>query len=114
MAKQPPRIITRKRALACLAMNTLAFPGVGTIMAGRWIGFVQAFFMSVGFCLFAGFVVWYIVSFSQFAMSDTPERFIERYVPWLWALWMGLALSAFAWLWSLLSSLVVLRQASPA
>jgi hypothetical protein len=108
--KAPPRIMTRKRALACLAMNLLAFPGLGTIMARRWIGYVQAVVMVAGFCLFVGFMGLYFISFGRFAM-DSPDEFRAHYQPFLWALLTGLGLCLVAWLWSLLSSLLILRDA---
>ena len=115
MAEQPPRIITRKRAVVCLGMNALAFPGLGTIMAGRAIGYVQAAVMSLGFFLFAGFMLWYLVSsvgaLNRFMLSGVQEDLSQQYRPWLWVLWLGLGLSVFAWVWSVVSSLVVLKQA---
>ena len=108
--KAPPRIMTRKRALACLAMNLLAFPGVGTIMAGRRQGYAQAIVMLAGFGLFVAFMGLYFISFGRFAM-ESPDEFRARYQPFLWALTTGLGLCLVAWLWSLLSSLLVLREA---
>ncbi len=115
MAEQPPRIISRKRALVCLGMNMLGLPGLGTIMAGRAIGYVQAAVMCLGFFLTVGFMMWYlgssVSSFKRFMTTGVPEEL--HYQPWLWVLWLGLALSSIAWIWSLISSLVILRQTPP-
>src|SRR5687768_10631675 len=104
MAEQPPRIITRKRALVSLAMNALAFPGLGTIMVGQAIGYVQAALMAVGFFMFGGFMLRYLVSsvgaLKRFMLTGVPEDPVMHYQPWLWVLWLGLAVSAVAWLWS--------------
>jgi hypothetical protein len=109
---QPRRIISRKRALACLAMNALALPGLGTVMAGRAIGYVQATLMLVGFCMFMGYMLWYFLAFSRFVFSHTSEEFGAHYRPWLWVLWLGLGLCIVAWVWSLVSSFLVLRQST--
>jgi len=118
MAEQPPRIISRKRALVCLGMNAFGLPGLGTIMAGRAIGYVQAALMCLGFFLFMGFMMWYlgssVGSFKRFMLTGIPEDPTIHYQPWLWVLWLGLALSFISWIWSLISSLIILRQAPPA
>jgi hypothetical protein len=114
MAEQPPRILTRKRALMCLGMNALAFPGLGTIMAGRAMGYVQAALMSVGFFMSTGFMIWYLVSsvgaLNRFMLTGVQEDLSQRFKPWLWVLWLGLAISALAWGWSMVSSLMLLRE----
>jgi hypothetical protein len=117
MAEQPPRIISRKRALVCLGMNALGFPGLGTIMAGRAIGYVQAALMCLGFFLFVGFMMLYLTSsvgsLNRFMLTGVTEDPTIHYEPWLWVLWLGLALSFLAWTWSIISSLVILRQTPP-
>jgi hypothetical protein len=114
MAEQPPRILTRKRALVCLGMNALAFPGLGTIMAGRAIGYVQTALMSVGFFMSSGFMIWYLMSsvaaLNRFMLSGVQEDLSQQFKPWLWVLWLGLAISTFAWAWSMVSSLMLLRE----
>lgn len=102
--------------MVCLGMNALAFPGLGTIMAGRAIGYVQVALMTLGFFMFAGFMFWYLVSsveaLKRSMGTGAPEDLTIHYQPWLWVLWLGLGLSTFAWGWSVLSSLIVLKQAS--
>ena len=117
MAEQPPRIISRKRALVCLGMNALGLPGLGTIMAGRAIGYVQAALMCLGFFLLVGFMMLYLTSsvgsLNRFMLTGVTEDPTIHYEPWLWVLWLGLALSFIAWTWSVISSLVILRQTPP-
>ena len=117
MAEQPPRIISRKRALVCLGMNALGLPGLGTIMAGRAIGYVQAAVMCLGFFLTVGFMMWYlgtsVGSFNRFMLTGVAEDPIVHYEPWLWVLWLGLALSIIAWVWAFISGLVILRKTAP-
>ena len=116
MAEQPPRIITRKRAVVCLGMNALAFPGLGTIMAGGAIGYVQVALMTLGSFMFGGFMMWYLVSsvaaLNRFMFTGVQEDLTGKYRPWLWVLWLGLGLSVLAWAWSVVSSLIVLKRAS--
>lgn len=95
-------------------MNALAFPGLGTIMAGRAIGYVQAALMSVGFFLSCGFMVWYLASsvaaLNRFMLTGTQEDLSPQFKPWLWVLWLGLAVSVIAWGWSMVTSLMLLRE----
>jgi hypothetical protein len=95
-------------------MNALAFPGLGTIMAGRAMGYVQAALMSVGFFMSSGFIGWYLVSsvaaLNRFMFTGVQEDLSQQYKPWLWVLWLGLAISAIAWGWSMVSSLMLLRE----
>ena len=46
-------------------------------------------------------------------LTGVPEDTTIHYEPWLWVLWLGLALSIIAWTWALFSSLIILRQAPP-
>jgi len=111
-AGRPPKILTRERAWACAAMNQLAFPGLGTIMAGRRIGYVQATIMVAGFCLFLGFMLFYFAWFARFMSFGGGEQVDQYgYRSWLWMLFIGLGLSAFAWCWALVDSLSIVRQA---
>ena len=98
-------------------MNAFALPGLGTIMAGRAIGYVQAALMCLGFFLSAGFMMLYlgssVGSLNRFMLTGVSEDPTVHYEPWFWMLWLGLALSLFAWIWSIISSLTILRQAPP-
>jgi hypothetical protein len=110
----PPKIVTRQRAWACAAMNQLAFPGLGTIMAGRRIGYVQAVIMVVGFCLFVGFMLQYFAWFARFVMAQGGDESSQNgYRSCLWMLFAGLGLTGLAWCWALLSSISIVRKAQP-
>jgi hypothetical protein len=111
---RPPKIITRSRAWGCVAVNQLAFPGLGTIMAGRKVGYIQATIMVVGFCLFMAFMLVFFIGFARFMSLEFPqEQFHTQWSHRLWLLWSGLGLTAVAWLWALASSLSILRAVSP-
>ena len=93
-------------------MNQLAFPGLGTIMAGRRIGYMQATIMVAGFCLFLGFMLFYFAWFARFMSFGGGEQVDEHgYRSWLWMLFGGLTLCAFAWCWALIDSISIVRQA---
>lgn len=105
--------MTRSRAWACLGINQLAFPGLGTIMAGRDAGYAQAAIMVIGFSFFFGFMVGYFWLLSQSIMGETSELApVAYFQAWHWLLWSGLGLSALAWVWALASSISILRGVS--
>ncbi len=83
-------------------------------MAGRAIGYVQTALMSVGFFMSSGFMIWYLMSsvaaLNRFMLSGVQEDLSQQFKPWLWVLWLGLAISTFAWAWSMVSSLMLLRE----
>jgi len=97
----------------CAAINQLAFPGLGTIMAGRRIGYLQAVIMVVGFVLTTGFMLWFIVIAVRHTLNTggpAPD-FAALSAPYAWIGKSGSALSLLAWCWSLVSSINVLRAA---
>jgi hypothetical protein len=94
-------------------MNQLAFPGLGTVMAGRRIGYYQAAVMLAGFTLTMGYMLWFLYS-SVLYLANTnwnEQDWAERYRPHLWMAKWGVALCLVAWVWSLISSVQILRQA---
>src|SRR5437870_2315865 len=100
----------RSAAATCLILNQFATPGLGSLMARRWIaGAGQLLLATVGFCLVVG---WFVQSLMQayrmFSnLPETPQRY-----PWLGR--TGMLLFLAAWLWSWVTSLSVLRQARQA
>ena len=109
----PIRPKPRKRTPAWLwvIVNQFAFPGLGTIMMGRRVGYIQASIMVVGFVLVTGFLLWFIVCVVRYAANPTwsEAEFTGRYRPYKGALHWGLALCATAWAWALVSSIQILR-----
>ena len=92
--------------------NQLAFPGLGTIMAGRRVGYPQAAIMLAGFFLSMGFLVWFIVCALRWAGHQewSEEEFRALYRPYNWALYWGIGLCTISWVWALFSSISLLRQ----
>lgn len=96
-------------------INQLAFPGLGTILAGRKVGYAQAVLMVSGFLLSVGFMLWFIFCMVRLVFNDVSEQeFKAQYEPYWWTLRWGLGLCAVAWLWSLWSSFWMLRPGTSA
>jgi hypothetical protein len=97
----------------CAAINLLAFPGLGTVMAGRRWGYVQATIMVVGFVLV---MVFFGVGYAAALQLATDihwseQSFYARLRAWGWAGGSGLLLCAVAWGWALASSIAIVRDA---
>jgi hypothetical protein len=93
--------LDRGAAMACVGMNLLATPGLGTMIAGRFVvGALQLLLAVVGFCLIIG---WFYYLF-QAAFEAAP---VGR--AWMWQ--SGLAIFAAGWLGALWSSLGIMRDA---
>jgi hypothetical protein len=103
--------LDRRRAWVCVAVNQLAFPGLGTIMAGRRTGFPQAAMMLLGFFIAMGFMLWFIFcALRGLSVGWSEDQFHAAYRPYLWAGETGLALCLAAWGWALVSSVGILRE----
>jgi 4a-hydroxytetrahydrobiopterin dehydratase len=99
--------VSRARAKNAALLNLLATPGLGSLIARRWIaGGGQLFLAVVGFTLF---VVWFVKVMAQLygqISGDVPVRPVWNY------LITGLVLFGIAWLWSAVTSISLLREAS--
>jgi hypothetical protein len=90
----PPVPLDRSRVKACIAANTFVLPGLGSILAGRKLGYAQAVLAVMGFSLsslwFIGFVLHFIRT------GDLIEAGLEQ-LP----LALGsIVLFAIAWIWA--------------
>jgi hypothetical protein len=102
----PPSLATARTALV---INQFATPGLGSLMAGRYLaGSVQLLFALAGFFLI---VAWFfmILKEAYAIMETTGEAHPPHYLGW-----MGLGNFAFAWGWAWFTSISVLRQAQRA
>ena len=107
-----PKPSKRPPAWLWVVVNQLAFPGLGTIMVGRRVGYFQATIMVIGFVMVTGFLLWFIYCSVRYAVNPiwTEADFTGRYRPYKWAVTWGLAFCAVAWLWALVSSIQILRE----
>ncbi len=103
-----PRIISRAAARNATLLNLLATPGLGSLVARRWFEGTGQILLSVaGFSLV---VVWFIREMLPYygeMFNDAPPPPVG-----LQMLGVGAALFAFAWFWSLVTSLSLSRVAS--
>ena len=104
-AKKP---LSRTAARNSFLVNQFATPGLGSLMAGRWVaGTLQLVLAVLGF----GFVLaWFFASMSQTyrqLTSDAPAT--SNSSAWLGE--TGVIIFAAAWLWALITSLSFLREA---
>jgi 4a-hydroxytetrahydrobiopterin dehydratase len=100
--------VSRAKAKNAAMLNLLATPGLGSIFCGRWMaGSGQLVVAVAGFALV---VVWFLkemIPYYGLMFSDEPPH-----LPSLKMLAEGAILFAASWLWSAVTSLSLLREAS--
>ncbi len=93
----------------CFLVNQLATPGLGSLMAGRIIpGLGQVIVAVAGFALVAG---WFVLTMIQTYKQLTEDAPAKSYAQFGAA---GALVFLAAWLWSLVTSLSLGRQAKAA
>ncbi len=99
--------LNRARARNATLLNLLAAPGLGSLLARRWLaGAAQLLLTLVGFVIF---MVWFVREMIQYyGLINGNEPL--RPIGWIGA--TGAALVVLAWLWSAATSLSLLREAS--
>jgi hypothetical protein len=106
MTSRTVRPLSRARAWTCILTNQLATPGLGSLMARRvWAGTGQLLLALAGFVLI---VVWFFEVMIQYygqVTGDVPAR------PVGWIGEIGAILFVASWLWALVTSISLWRQA---
>lgn len=93
--------IDRQTAMGLAGLNLLATPGLGTIMAGRWLaGLLQLALAGAGFLLI---ITWFVTLFKSMIGGGAKGP------GWEWQ--FGLISFICGWLASLWSSLDIIRKA---
>lgn len=93
----------RASARACTLTNLLVLPGLGSLVAGRRVGWAQLGLALAG----AGLFVYGMAQLVRdWLASEGPVFEFTRGLGWLLA---GLGVSVVAWLWALVTSLQVHR-----
>lgn len=105
-ASGPDRTPDEATAWACLVANTLTLPGLGSIAAGRKVGYAQATIALIGF---AGSMLSVLAYCWQWIQRG--EMPLELDNPALLAALASITLFAFAWLWALGTSLQIRAEA---
>ena len=105
---QSRRPLTPASARNYALLNQLATPGLGSLLGGRWLaGSGQLILALAGFCLIiAWFVKVMLLFYQQIESNANPA---PGSVAWLGE--SGAATFAVAWIWSLFTSLSLLREA---
>ena len=94
------------KAWACLATNALVLPGLGSIVAGRWLaGTLQALGSLAGFAMT---MYW---SYSWLRTAVTEDSLPTGLGPLFRYGLAGLLLFGAAWLWGLVTGLQLVRDA---
>jgi hypothetical protein len=102
----PDRPISRARAASCVLVNLAATPGLGSLMAGRWIaGLGQLVVAVAGFLMV---VVWFFKVMIQY-YGQVTGNVAAHPVGWIGV--TGAILFAASWLWALVTSVSLLREA---
>jgi len=99
--------LSRATARNAALLNLLATPGLGSLLARRWIaGGGQLLLAVIGFALF---LVWFVKQMTQFygqISGNVEVRPIGGFLE------VGLILFAVAWIWSAVTSLSLMREVS--
>jgi hypothetical protein len=101
--------LNRAAARNATLLNLFATPGLGSILARRWIaGIGQLAVFLAGFVLFCDWSFSTIGNYYAQAFSDNPQPTGHLGKIALW----GVVLCTASWLWSLVTSFSLMREAS--
>ena len=104
---KPRSSLDPNKAWACFVANQLVTPGLGSLMAGRWIAGVVELALAVpGFVLI---MLWFFQLFRVLLRDGTLFPEMDKHV---WMLKLGAALFAGSWCLALVSSILILRRAA--
>ncbi len=104
-----PKKLSRIKARNAALLNQLATPGLGSLMARRWIaGSGQLFLSLAGFGLI---MVWFGQMMLRYYGQISGDSTVHNPVVFT-DLVLGAIVFALAWLWSLATSFSLLREAS--
>jgi 4a-hydroxytetrahydrobiopterin dehydratase len=106
------RPLSHARAVTCALTNQLAAPGLGSLMAGRWVAGSGQFVLCIASCVVL--TVWVIKILSQY--YNIPSGFSTSEILAIPINWKPCVASAVlmvvAWLWSGVTSFSLLRETS--
>lgn len=101
-----PKLLSRSVARNSVLINQLATPGLGSLLAGRFVaGIGQLLLALAGFGMVMGWFVLLLVKMYEEIEGATQPKSMG------WLGEFGALLFAAAWLWALFTSLSLLRQA---
>ena len=100
------KVVSRAVARNAILANQLATPGLGSLMAGRWIAGLGQLALAVSGFVMA--VVWFFEIMIQYYGQITGNVPV-RSVGWIGEI--GATLFVASWFWALVTSISLLRQA---
>ena len=90
-------------------LNQLGTPGLGTLLAGRWLeGLLQLFLFLAGFVMFCAWAFRNLAGYYQMMFNDAPKTVAAGGG----LAFGGIVICVLAWVWSLATSFRLLREAS--
>ena len=108
MPHRPVRPLSRARITSCIIINLAATPVLGSLIARRFLaGTGQLLLALAGFTLMLVWFVQMMIRYYGLMFSETQPR-----LPKLVLLEAGAILFALSWLWALVTSISLLREAS--
>ena len=119
MPKPPPIESNQERkkrssAWGLAIANQLALPGLGTVMAGRRIGYLQLLFSVSGVVLTTAFLFWSIPNLRDWLPPPEDETIVlanfEKWKPWFLIAGLGIVLFFTGWCLALFSSQSIVRK----
>lgn len=115
---QPPPLRKKSRvhSWGLAVANQLALPGLGTVLAGRKIGYVQLLLSAIGLTLTSAFIAWSVPNMGDWLNVPQDDQQIlanfEKWKPWLAVAFAGIAIVAVSWIWALFSSRSILNDSA--
>ena len=104
----PRKPVSRVTARNAMLANQFATPGLGSLFARRWIAGIGQLLLAVtGFC----FIMWWFVALlvQYYRTMDFSQKAEPRPVAWIGLTGAGIFLAS--WLWALVTSISILREA---
>ena len=103
----PPKILGQSKAIYCFVVNQLATPGLGSIIAKRtFVGTGQLILALAGFFMLMGWMFKYFWGMAQTQIGESASQ-----KPYGWMGKWGLIFFGASWVWALVTSISLLRQA---
>lgn len=103
----PPRPLTSNRLLICILMNQLATPGLGSWMARRKVAGAGQLALALAGCFLV--VFWTCRLAYDVTMEEIDQLGAQK--PENWVMILGLILFGASWVWALVTSVGLWRQA---
>lgn len=101
--------ISRSKARNAVLLNQLGTPGLGSLVARRWVaGSLQLILFLSGFALFCFWAGRNVVEYYRTGFASKPEQTASAG----WMAWTGVGICVAAWCWAMLTGFSLLREAS--